>query len=123
MEQYESLTIFWFEISMQDHNTASRCSWFRSITQSHDITPNFRRVNAIVTPVKGSDQLSEHAPHKALFRVLFLDLKVFDDATEISISTIFHIEVEVLSGLQVFSVVVSDDVWVSKRRENRKLGV
>jgi hypothetical protein len=76
---------------MQDHNTARRCSRFRSIAQPHDIASNFWGINAVVTPVQRCDQLREHAPHESFFCVLLLQLKILDDATEISISTIFHI--------------------------------
>jgi hypothetical protein len=56
--------------------------------------------------------LGEDAPHKRLFGVLVLVGQVLDDAPEVAVSAVFHVEVQVLADLEVFAVVVADDVRV-----------
>jgi hypothetical protein len=76
-----------------------------------------------VTTVKGQRQLTEDAPDERLRSPLALVLEVPDDPAQVPVPTVFHIQVQVLARLEVLSVVVLNDVVVSKMREDLELGV
>lgn len=46
--------------------------------------------------VQCADDLAEDAPHKLLFAHLVLVLEVTDDAPQIAISAVFHVQMQVL---------------------------
>lgn len=111
---------------MQNGHRASRHlrrSLKSPLSEPQRVCANIWRVDTIVTAVQRQSQLAEDAPDKRLGRPLPLVLEVPDDSPKISIPTIFHVQVQVLTRLEVFPVVVLDDVVVSKVREDLELGV
>lgn len=64
--------------------------------------------------VQGADDLAEDAPDKFLLAHLVLVLQVADDASQISVAAVFHVQVQVLARLDVVALEVRDDVGVSK---------
>lgn len=73
--------------------------------------------------VEGRNELRKDAPHKRLLSILVLLLQLLDDPTEISITAVFHVQVQILGRLEVFAVVVADNVGMAQRREDLELGV
>lgn len=91
--------------------------------QTKNIGANLWGVNAIVTAIQCKNQLAEDAPDKAFLSPLAFQLQILDDPSQISIATVFHVKVQVLTGFEVLSVVVGDDVGVSEVGEDLELGV
>lgn len=76
-----------------------------------------------MTPIQGHDQLAEDAPDKAFLGSLTLHCEVLDDTTEVAVAAVLHVQVQVLADLEVFTVVVGDDVGMAEGRQNLELGV
>lgn len=95
----------------------------RALSQAQNIGANLWGVDTIVTPVEGHDELAENAPNEALLSALALELQVLDDPTKVSVSTILHVQMQVLAELQMLSVVVGDNVGMAKMRQDLELGV
>lgn len=66
--------------------------------------------------VQSQRQLAKDAPDKALLRMLSRALEVVNHLPQVSVAAILHIQVQILAALEMLSMVVSDDVGVSKRR-------
>lgn len=94
-----------------------------SVDHFYDTLSNGGRIDAIVASVQGRNKLRKYFPNKLFIRILFTLNKVPNDTTKITIATIFHIQMEVLGLFQVFTMVVTDDVRVSKSRKNLEFGV
>ena len=112
------LTILRLEIPVQDHRLPRITGGFRIRTQSHDIASSCRRVLTEVTPVQRADDLAEDAPYELLLAHLVLVLEVTNDAPEVAIAAVFHIQVQVLRCLDVVALEVGYDVWVAEFLEN-----
>lgn len=76
-----------------------------------------------MTSVQGHDELTEDAPNKALLRSLSFVLQVLDHSSEVAISAVLHVQVKILAGFEVLTMVVGDDVGVAQVREDLKLGM
>jgi hypothetical protein len=64
--------------------------------QAHNITSGCWRVLAKVAAVKGADDLTEDAPHELLLTHLVLVFQVADDAPQVAIPAVLHVQVQVL---------------------------
>lgn len=95
----------------------------RGRAQSHDILANFGGINAIVATIQGGHKLRKDAPDESLLCVLVLGLKISNNTAQIAIATVFHVDVQVLTGFEMFAAVVSDNVGVAKGRKNGELCV
>lgn len=111
---------------MQNHDLvlSTQTLWRFDLTrQAQHVCACFRRIEAVVATVEGSGQLREYAPDKSLLGELILSDKVPDQLAEISTTTVFHVQVQVLSVLEMVAVVVCDDVRVPQRTEDGELGM
>ena len=109
---------------MQDHHgliLALQCRPWVSL--SLQITSRLGSINAIVTPVQGCHHLAEDSPNKFFLCKVSRLLQLFDDCAKVTSTTIFHVDVELLGLLQMFSMEVLNDVGMAERREDRKLGM
>ena len=91
--------------------------------QPHDVSPDVGWVFAVVAAIKRRDQLRQYAPDKLFIGVLVLQLQSFDDLTQVSVPTVFHVEMEVLRGLEVVSLKVLHDVCMFEFLEDGELGL
>jgi hypothetical protein len=73
--------------------------------------------------IKRTDNLAKDAPYKLLLANLVLVLEVSDDAPQIAIATVFHVQMQVLGGLDVVPLKVCDDVGMPEFLENGELGL
>ena len=117
------LTVLGLQIPMKDHGLAWITDRLRVADQAHDVAASRGRVFTVVASVQGAHNLAEDAPDKLLLAHLVLVLEVADDASEVAVSTVFHVEVEVLRGLDVVALEVGDNVWVSEFLEDGQLGL
>lgn len=111
---------------MQDGHSTGGHLWRSlqcTLREAQRICTDIRRVNTIVTTIQRQGQLTEDAPDKRLASTLALVLQISNDPSKISISAVFHVQVQVLARLEVLAVVVLHDVVVSKMGENLELGV
>jgi high-affinity nickel permease len=76
-----------------------------------------------VAAVQRRDELAEDAPHKALLRVHAAVGQVLDDAAQVAVAAVLHVEVQVLALLEVFAVVVGYNVGMPQVRQDLELGV
>ena len=106
------LTVFGLEISMQDHGSSRVAGRLRVSDKPHDIAACLRRVFAIVAAVQSAHDLAEDAPHELLLADLVLALQVADDPAQIAIAAIFHVQMQILRGLDVVALEVGHDVGV-----------
>lgn len=51
-----------------------------------------------MTTIQGENELAENAPDKALLCSLALLLKILNDSSEVTIATVFHVEMQVLAS-------------------------
>lgn len=117
------LTIFRLEIAMQDHDLRllpleTLLLWDRS----QDVRSHRWRVDSIVAAIQSGHQLGQNTPNKLLFRIFVRGLEVLDDHAQVTAPAVFHVEIQVLRGLEVFSVVVGDDVGVSQGTQDIEFG-
>lgn len=122
----EALTVLGLEIPVKDgHSTRGhlRRPLQCALGKAQYLRPNIRWINTIVTTVQRQGQLPKDTPDKGFGRSLTLVLEIPNNPAEISISAVFHVQVQVLARLEVFSVVVLDNVVVSKMREDLEFGV
>lgn len=120
------LTILRLKISMKNSHSSSWSLGRRSdgaLCEAQHVGANVWGVNTIVTAIQSKDQLAKDAPNKAFLGSLALKLQVLDDSTKVSVATVFHVQVQVLARLEVFAVVVGDDVGVSQVGKDLELGV
>lgn len=94
-----------------------------ALCEAEHIAPNIRRIDTVVATEQGQNQLAEYAPNEALLRPLTLEGEVLDHPTEVAVAAVLHVQVQILGDLQVFTVVVGDDVGVTEGREDLELGV
>ena len=73
--------------------------------------------------VESIHDLAEDGPDELLVGELVLVLEVLDDAAEVAVAAVLHVQVQVLRGLQVLALVVADDVWVYELLEDGQLGL
>lgn len=95
----------------------------RALDEPEVVRPNGGRIDAVVAAEKGRHQLREGVPDKGLGGALALVLEVLDDTAEVTAAAVLHVQVQLLLGLEVFAVVVADDVGVAEAREALELGV
>lgn len=76
-----------------------------------------------MTSIQGSDNLCKYPPYELLCRKLAGRLQILDDCPQVSAATVFHIDVQVLAVLQMFSMEIADDVGVLERRQYREFGI
>lgn len=106
------------------HSSSGNLGTCRSpLCQTQNIGADLGRVDAVVTPIQGHDQLAEDAPDKAFLGPLTLHCEVLDDTAEVAVAAVLHVQVQVLADLEVFTVVVGNDVGVAEGRQNLELGV
>lgn len=118
------LTVFWFQIPMQNHGPPVAVPHgFGVGAKTHDILTSWRRVLPIVTAVESIHNLGEYGPDKFLLGKLVLVLEILDDATEVAVATVFHVEMQILRGLEMFALVVADDVGMDELLEDGQLGL
>jgi len=122
-EVIEALTVLGLEISMEDHGLARVTGRLRIRAQSHDTWTSIRRGLSKVAAVQCADDLAEDAPYKLLLAHLVVVLEVADHTTQVTVPAVFHVQVQILGRLDVVSLEVGDDVWVSEFLEDRKLGL
>jgi hypothetical protein len=108
---------------VKDHGFARVTNRLRIANETHDVTAGRGGILAIVTAVQSTHDLAEDAPDKLLFTHLVLVLQVTDDAPQVAVSAVLHVEVKVLGCLDVVAFEVGDNVWVSEFLEDGKLGL
>lgn len=81
---------------------------------SQNIGSNLSGIVAIMAAEKGGHELRQNTPNELLLRIFVNLLKVLDDHAQISTTAVFHVQIQILAGLEVFAMVVSDDVRVSE---------
>lgn len=106
-----------------DHLALRRLPVLRALDEPEVVRSNGRRVDAVVAPKKSGHQLREGVPHEGLGGPLALVLEVLDDPAEIPAAAVLHVQVQLLLGLEVLTVVVGHDVGVAEAREALELGV
>ena len=67
--------------------------------------------------------MGEYAPNIFLRSELILLVQLLDLFAQITSSAIFHIKIQLLSGLEMLSMVITDNVWVFERIQDRKFGM
>jgi hypothetical protein len=92
-------------------------------TQAQDIAASRWGVFTKVAAVQGADNLAEDTPDELLLAHLVLVLEVADDAPQVAIAAVFHVQVKVLGNLDVVALEVCDNVGVSKLFEDGQLGL
>jgi hypothetical protein len=92
----QRLTVLGLQISMKNHRSLAVTDRLCVGAQAHDIASRCWRVLAKMAAVEGADDLAEDAPHELLLADLILVLQVADDAPEIAIPAVFHVQVQVL---------------------------
>ena len=112
------LTILRLEISMEDHWSPWITSRLCGAAQAHDVAACCWRVFSIMAAVQCADDLAKDAPDKLFLADLVLVLKVANDAPEVAIATVLHVQVQVLRYLDMVALEVRNDVGVSKLLEN-----
>ena len=117
------LTVLRLEVSMENHGLAWITDRLRIANEAHDVAACRRWVFTIMAAVQGADDLAEDAPDKLLLANLVLVLQVSNDTSEVAVSAVFHVEVEVLRCLDVVAFEVGDDVGVSKLFQDRQLSL
>jgi hypothetical protein len=117
------LTVLRLEIPVKDHGFPRVTSRLRVANQPHDVTACCGRVFTIVAAVQRADDLAEDAPHKLLLAHLVLVLQVPDDAPQVAVAAVFHVQVKVLRGLDVVTLEVGDDVRVAELFQDREFGL
>jgi hypothetical protein len=70
--------------------------------------------------VKRSDELRKDLPNKLFLCVFVCVFKVLNHHAKVSTPAILHIQVQILGCLQMFSVIVCHDIWVSEGTQNVK---
>lgn len=84
---------------------------------------NTRRILTVMTPIQRTHQLRKHLPHKLLVRKPVPILQLLDITSEISIPAVFHIQMQIMRGFEMFAMAVLYDVGVAERLENAQFGV
>jgi hypothetical protein len=119
----QGLTVLGLQIPVQDHGLPRITGRLRVGAQSHDIAAGGGRVFAKVAAVQGADDLAEDAPHKLLLAHLVLVLQVADDAAQVAVPAVLHVQVQILRDLDVVALEVGDDVRVAELLEDGELGL
>lgn len=73
--------------------------------------------------VQGADDLAEDAPDELLLAHLVLVLQVADDASQVAVAAVLHVQMQVLARLDVVALEVGDDVGVAQLLEDGQLGL
>jgi hypothetical protein len=68
---------------------------------------------SIVAAIKCAHQLRENGPNEVLLSHLVPLLQFPDVSSQVSIAAIFHIQMQVMRRLQMLSMTVLHDIWVS----------
>jgi hypothetical protein len=109
---------------VQDHGLAIAIAHRLCVrTQTHDVLAWRRRILAMMTSVQGADNLAEDAPDKLFIRVFAVVLELLDDAPEVAIAAVLHVQVEVLRRLEVLALVVPDDIRVDQLLQYGEFGL
>ena len=95
----------------------------RVANEPHDVAACRRWVFTVVAAVQGADDLAEDAPHKFLLAHEVFVLQVADDASQVAIAAVLHVQVQVLARLDVVALEVGDDVGVPQLLEDGQLGL
>lgn len=99
---------------MQDHGLGAGVGRGLGIGgQAQDVAAGGGGVLAVVAAVQGADDLAEDAPHKLLVADLVLVLQLADDAAQVAVAAVLHVQVQVLAGLDVVALKVGHDVGVA----------
>lgn len=117
------LTILGLQIPMKNHRSPLITGGLCIRAQAHDITASGRRVFPKMAAIQRAHNLAEDAPHELLLAHLVLVLEVSDDAPQIAVSTVLHVEMQVLGGFDVVPLEVGDDVRMSELLENGEFGL
>lgn len=120
------LTILRLQVAVQDGHGSGRDLGIATgiaLRQPQDVGADLGRIDAIMAAVESHDELTEDAPDKALLGPLSLELEVLDDATEVTVAAVFHVQMQVLADLEMLAVVVGHNVGMAQMREDLKLGM
>lgn len=118
------LTVFRLQVSVENHVWRLLALDRLCISpKAHDVAANLRRILSIMTAIQRSDKLCKHTPHELFIGALIPQLQLFDHLAQIAIAAVLHIQMQILSRFVVFSLKVSDDVWMPKLLENGKFGL
>lgn len=120
------LTVLRFQVSVQNSHCASRdlgCTVCVPLRQAQHLSSHLGRVDTVMASIQGQDELAEYAPDEALGRTLVLVLEILDNTAKVTITAVLHIQMQILAHLEMFSVVVCDDVGMAQVRQDLELGV
>jgi len=71
-----------------------------------------------VATVQCGDKLGEYTPHEVLFSHLIALFHGLNSLSKIPLLAVFHVDVEIRRGFEVFSLVVGHDIWVPQVSED-----
>jgi hypothetical protein len=116
-------TVLRLQVPMKNHRSLAVADRLCIRAKSHDIASSRRRVFSKVAAVEGADDLAEDAPDELLLAQLVLVLQIADDAPEVAVPAVFHVQVQVLGRLDVVALEIRDDVGMAKFLEDGELGL
>jgi hypothetical protein len=104
---------------MQDHPITLFRLKFDLLPVSHlALVANLGWIFSIVAAVECTHELCKYAPNKLFLRIMIAIFQFLDVAAKITIPAILHVKMQVMAGLQVFSMAILDNVGVTQRFEN-----
>lgn len=80
-------------------------------------------VFAIVASIQCANQLGEDSPHEVLLSKPVPILQLSDVPSQISITAILHVQMQVMTRLQVLTMAILHDIGMAQTLQNPKLGV
>ena len=72
--------------------------------------------------IQRSCELRHYTPHKVLLGIFVCLDKVFDYCSQVSSTTVLHVQIKVLGRLEMFAMIVGHDVGVSQGTQDIKFG-
>lgn len=117
------LTVFRLQVTMKNHDLSflrTDGSSIRSTTDS--ILTSIWRVFSIVAAKECQSDLRQDTPNERFFDWLTTSLVVIDDTAKVTIAAVLHVDVKTLDVFLVVSLVVGNDILMTKVFENVEFG-
>ena len=72
--------------------------------------------------IQRSCELRHYTPHKVFLGIFVRVDKVFDYCSQVSSTTVLHVQIKVLGRFEVFAMIVGHDVGVSQGAQDVEFG-
>jgi hypothetical protein len=100
---------------MQDHPITLFCLKFDLLPVPHlALLANLGWIFSVVAAVQRTHELCKDAPNKLFLCIMVPLFQLLDIASKVTIPAILHVEMQVMTGLEVFSVAILDDVRMTQ---------